>query len=156
MRTLEEEKKARLRDQYETHLGTPVCAELRQASPQEPLDSGPMRDRFVLNPGAFAYWLLVHFDLAVLFADDEVLQAISIDRLAETVSIYETDYHLPHWCYLSTGLEPGDLRPTSWSGFPADIVATLEQQAREAIAQQARQDLRDAGQMEMLGDGPCE
>lgn len=100
---------------YEAALGARCVAELNQATPRVWADHGMVRDRYLINPGALAYWLHVHFELNIFAVADD---AYSVDELSELLTIGEREYLVPHWCYLSTGIEPGDERPRSWSGIP--------------------------------------
>ena len=96
-------------------LGTECINQLCAATPTPPMDTGLVRDRFVLNPGALAYWLWTHFNINVFDPGDAEIEA---DPASEVISIVgQGQYAIPHWCYLSTGLESGDQRPASWPGI---------------------------------------
>jgi hypothetical protein len=99
----------------EAALGPECVRELRRAKPGSPADTGPARDRFLVNPGAIGYWLYFHFGINIFAAEAD---GIDVDPLGETIAIRGERYGLPHWCYLGTGLEPGDRRPARWPGIP--------------------------------------
>lgn len=104
-------------DLYVAALGQRCVGELRRARPQRPSDLGLVRDRYVINPGAIAYWLWYQFDLNI-FNNADAARVGKIDPLSETVIISGRGaYALPHWCYLSTGIEPGDDRSATWPGI---------------------------------------
>jgi hypothetical protein len=103
-------------ERVEAALGEECVRELQQAKPQRPADTGCIRDRFVVNAGAVGYWLFIHFGFNIFAV--ESADEIDVDPMAETITVHGERYSLPHWCYLNTGLEPGDRRPTYWPGLP--------------------------------------
>lgn len=106
---------------YETALGTRCVDELKAATPGQWADHGTLRDRFLINGGALAYWLWYHLQVNIFAIPDDALR---VDQPGEEVTINGTAYQIPHWCYLSTGLEPSDQRPSRWAGIPSPASTT--------------------------------
>lgn len=100
---------------YEAALGAQVVAELKKARPRQYADHGVLTDRFIINPGAMAYWLHHWFKLNILIPDNA--RRVQADPLAETIIVRRTAYSIPHWCYLAT-IDPADPRPRRWPGIP--------------------------------------
>ncbi len=103
---------------YEKALGPRCVIQLNDATPRLWADHSMVRDRYLINPGALAYWLSIHFGINVFTAAD---QDYDVDPIGEQIRIGAETYLIPHWCYLSTGIEPGDDRPRSWPGIPAPV-----------------------------------
>lgn len=106
---------------YEAALGGRCVEELKAAMPGQWADHGVMRDRFLINGGALAYWLWHHLQVNIFAIPDD---AIRVDQIGEEVTVNGTSYQIPHWCYLSTGLEVGDPRPSRWTGIPSPVSTT--------------------------------
>jgi hypothetical protein len=107
-------------------LGDRCVRELRRARPGAAGDTRMVLDRFVINPGALGYWLFAHFGLNI-FSDADCARVTDVDPLAESLTVAGVgggEFRIPHWCYLPTGLEPGDPRPATWPGIPREVEET--------------------------------
>lgn len=117
---------------YESVLGARVCRQLRATPPTE-RGSPPHPDRDLLNEGALAYWVLFHCDI-VLGLDDDT-EAVETDPDAEWVRVEDQVFALPDWCYLSTGVVPGDPRPRVERNLDAADLPRLQREALLAAGQ---------------------
>lgn len=77
-------------------------------------DHSIIRDRIVINEGVLADWLRDRFQIHTRREAEERLT--DIDPLAERVTVDGIDYQIPHECYYSLGMEPGDTRPMKEAG----------------------------------------
>lgn len=109
---------------YEATLGEKTVAELRAATPAPWTDHGEQRDRYLIHGPAVGYWLHYHFGINV-FAP-EYANAFILDPIGETLTVGDQVYQVPHWCYLSTGVEDGDERPRR----PAAILSPEDEEAQ--------------------------